>query len=66
METEKLLTLKEAAAVLRVSESTLRAWIKSGKAKPLRPGRAYLFPPEEIERILHAKPDSSEPEEPQA
>lgn len=51
----KMLTRKEAAERLGITPVTLSAWIKAGKIKVARPGRAYKIPESEIDRILEAK-----------
>lgn len=51
MET-KLLTVPEAAKLLRVSEHTIYLWLRSGKLKSVRPGRKWLIPEEEIQKLL--------------
>ena len=52
---EKMLTRKKAAEMLGILPATLSAWIKAGKIKAARPGRAYRIPESEIERLLEAK-----------
>ena len=54
----KLLTRKEAAERIGVTPTTLSAWIKAGKIKAARPGRAYRIPESEIERLLEAKKEA--------
>jgi len=48
------LTVKEAAAVLGVSASTLRNWDRAGKLSPVRhPVNGYrLYPREHLEKLL--------------
>ena len=46
------LTVPEAAAELRVSTVTLRRWIAQGTVLAVRPGKAYLIPHRELERLL--------------
>lgn len=41
--TEPLLTTHEAAAILQVSPSTLRAWVRAGRITPIRHGWEYRF-----------------------
>ena len=45
-----ILTLQEAAKFLKVSDGTLRTWIKKGKIPVLREGRAYRIRKSDIER----------------
>ena len=52
MSTERLLTLLEVADLLRVSPHTIRAWVRNGRLRPVRPCRRLLFSPDEIERLL--------------
>ncbi len=49
METE-ILTLQEAAHLLKVSDATLRSWIKAGKIPALKEGRAYRIKRMDIEK----------------
>ncbi len=49
METE-ILTLKEAADLLKVSYSTIRNWIKRGKIPVLNEGRTYRIRKSDIEK----------------
>lgn len=49
METE-ILTLKEAAALLKISYGTLRAWIRSGRIPVLKEGRTYRIKKTDIEK----------------
>lgn len=46
----RYLTLTEAAELARISVSTMRAWIRSGRVRALRPGRRLLL----VEAELHA------------
>lgn len=45
-------TVPEAAAELRVSTVTLRRWIAQGLVVATRPGKAYLIPSAEVDRLL--------------
>lgn len=49
-----LLTVPEASKLLRVSEHTIYLWLRSGKLKSVRPGRRWLIPEEEIQKLLDA------------
>ena len=49
METE-ILTLQEAASFLKVTDTTLRSWIKKGKIPALKEGRAYRIKKVDIEK----------------
>jgi excisionase family DNA binding protein len=48
-EVEKLLTLPEAAGVLRVHPVTLRGWLKIGRIKGIKTGTHWKFDPEYLE-----------------
>lgn len=48
-----LLTVPEAAQMLRLSEHTVYLWLRSGKLKSVRPGRKWLIPREEVDRLLN-------------
>lgn len=54
MDDPKLLTLGEAAQLLRVSPRTLEAWVRCGtpQVPSLRVGRRVLFDHRELERWL--------------
>lgn len=49
METE-ILTLQEASKLLKISDGTLRTWIKLGKIPALKEGRAYRIKKTDIEK----------------
>ncbi len=44
----EFLTVKEASRVLRVSENTIRAWLKEGKLPGVRFGRVFRIPKEAL------------------
>lgn len=46
------LTVPEAADELRVTPTTLRRWIAQGTVLAVRPGKAFLIPAVEVERLL--------------
>jgi len=50
--TERLMTLLEVAAMLRLSPHTIRAMVRKGRLRPVRICRRLLFSPDEIERLL--------------
>jgi excisionase family DNA binding protein len=62
---EKMLKVPEAAEQLRVTEETVRRWLRSGKlrGKRLGPTKAgYRIPQSEVDRLLGAEPeDPTEP-----
>jgi excisionase family DNA binding protein len=47
---DDILTLHEAALLLKVSDNTLRTWIRRGKIPALREGRAFRIKKSDIER----------------
>jgi len=47
-----LLTKEELAIRLRLSVSTINAWIQSGKLRPIRSGRKCLFPEHLVNELL--------------
>jgi excisionase family DNA binding protein len=47
-----LLTLDEAAEILRLSRRTLENWIRQGKLTPIRFGRNVRIERSEVERLL--------------
>jgi excisionase family DNA binding protein len=49
---EVMLTLREAAEKLRISERTLREYVKRGTVPHLRLGRNILFPLRALERWI--------------
>lgn len=51
-EPEAPYTVPEAAALLRISTTTLRNWIAQGVLVAIRPGRNWLIPRREVERLL--------------
>jgi excisionase family DNA binding protein len=54
---EQLLTLREAAAIARVSEGTIRNWIRAGdlRAAQAVPRGRYRIAAEELEEILRPR-----------
>jgi len=48
----RLLTIAEAAEVLRVSQSTLRRWIRLGLIPSRKLGRRRLLLASEIEKVI--------------
>jgi excisionase family DNA binding protein len=49
---EVMLTLREAAQKLRVSERTLREWVKRAIVPHVKVGRKILFPLARLERWI--------------
>jgi len=56
---EELLTLKEAAQILKVHANTLRLWDKSGVLKAIRIGvkKVRRYKKEDIEKFISHKND---------
>ena len=54
METKRLLLIKEAAAILRISEEYLRSLIRKKKISAYKEGRrgGYRIPPQEIDNYI--------------
>lgn len=48
----QLLSLIELAERLRVSQHTVRSWVKKGRLRPIRLCRRLLFHPNEVARFL--------------
>ena len=48
----RLLTLLEVADLLRVSEHTVRAWVRKGRLQPVRICRRLLFSPDVVSRFV--------------
>jgi excisionase family DNA binding protein len=55
-EQRRFLTLDECAAEARVSRSSVRHWLRTGKLRSVRPGRRRLVERTEFERFLGAHP----------
>lgn len=49
---EKLSTLREVAARLKVSERTIQRWLNSGQIEALYAGRQRRFEEKEIKRFM--------------
>jgi excisionase family DNA binding protein len=60
---DKQYTYAEAAAVLRVAESTLRRWVSKGKVPCHRAGRLVRFTEADLTAVLKPSPaiDSQRP-----
>ena len=48
-----LLTVHETAEQLKVKESTIRAWIRSGKLRAIKFGREWRIAIKDLERFLN-------------
>jgi excisionase family DNA binding protein len=55
---EDLYTVKEAAAKLKVSDRSVLDWLRAGKLRGLRAGKAWRIKESDLEAFLH------EPREP--
>jgi excisionase family DNA binding protein len=49
---EKLLTLEEAAEIMKVSHNTMRAWLMAGKIKGAKVGKLWRIKPSDLEAFL--------------
>ena len=47
----KYYTVKEVAEIMKVSEKTVRNWIKWGRIKAIKIGRQWRIPAEEIDNL---------------
>ena len=59
METERMLTVEQAAELLQAHPQTVRRWLRDGKLKGRMPGGTklgYRIPESEVKRLLD--PDS--------
>ncbi len=52
MDTRTFYTVEELAEMLKVSTQTIRAWIKSGKLKSFKIGKAHRIPDTEVQRLI--------------
>ncbi|WP_083470149.1 helix-turn-helix domain-containing protein [Herpetosiphon geysericola] len=55
-------TTEELAEYLKLSEQTIRLWIKQGKIKSYKFGRAHRIPIEEVRRLLEEASEESQRE----
>jgi excisionase family DNA binding protein len=53
MLTRPLLTVHETAEQLKVKESTIRSWIRSGKLRAIKFGREWRVTVKDLERFLN-------------
>lgn len=53
MLTRPLMTVHETAEQLKVKESTIRAWIRSGKLRAIKFGREWRIAIKDLERFLN-------------
>lgn len=59
-----LMTLKEVALEARVSESTIRRWVRSAELPAYRLGRQLRIRPDEFERFLDRRRVDPTPNQP--
>ncbi len=55
MQSDPVLTVAEAAARLKISQETVRIWLRAGKLRGHRPGGdkiGWRIPASEVERVL--------------
>jgi excisionase family DNA binding protein len=57
-------TLKEVEEILQVSDATMRRWLKEGKARSARMGRAYRFLGRQLLEMLESSAVSPAPPTP--
>lgn len=55
-------TTEELAEYLKLSEQTIRLWIKQGKVKSYKFGRAHRIPVGEVRRLLDEASNQSQQE----
>jgi excisionase family DNA binding protein len=53
---DELLTIPKAAERLSVSHMTIRRYIDHGLLQPIKPGRDYLIPAEQLDALKRPKP----------
>lgn len=56
----RLVTLRETAAMLRLSPHTVRSFVRKGKLHPVRICRRLLFRPGDIELLISRKDSDTE------
>jgi excisionase family DNA binding protein len=54
MEKPTFYTVEELAAMLKVSEQTIRLWIRRGRLQSFKIGRGHRIPAEEVRRLIEA------------
>ena len=55
VEGDELLTIPKAAERLNVSHMTIRRYIKGGQIHPIKPGRDYLIPADQLDGFERPK-----------
>jgi len=54
MLSKPLLTLHEVSALLKMKESTVRAWIRDGDLRAIKMGRDWRVSEDDLEAFLHS------------
>lgn len=49
------MTVQEVAERLKVSENTVRRWIREGELKALKAGKSYRITEEQLQKFLEKK-----------
>jgi excisionase family DNA binding protein len=58
---EDLYTVKEAAAKLKVSDRAVLDWLRAGKLRGLRAGKAWRIKESDLEAFLHESDETMKP-----
>jgi excisionase family DNA binding protein len=53
-ELKRLLNIKEGAALLNISENTLRQWVHQRRVPMVKLGKAVRFDPEDLQKFIEA------------
>jgi excisionase family DNA binding protein len=53
-ELKRLLNIKEGAALLNISENTLRQWVHQRRVPIVKLGKAVRFDPEDLQKFIEA------------
>lgn len=56
----EMMTVKEAMAALRLSDQTIRRYIKNRKLRGRKVGRQYLIPKDQIEDLVTLQSEAHE------
>jgi excisionase family DNA binding protein len=54
VEKKRLLNIKEGAALLNISENTLRQWVHQRRVPIVKLGKAVRFDPEDLQKFIEA------------
>jgi excisionase family DNA binding protein len=52
MDTQQFYTVEEVAQLFKVSEQTIRLWIRSGKLESFKIGRGHRIPAESVKQLI--------------